>query len=141
MYCVRKVVDDLYWVGGNDHRLALFENIHPIPNGVSYNSYLLLDKKTVLFDTVDWDACRQFLENVEHVLNGRDLDYLVINHMEPDHGASIEEILLRYPKVKIISTEKDVYKRQVCDGKICRAAEGAWHGGSGVRLQQYGRCR
>ena len=106
MYCVRKVVDDLYWVGGNDHRLALFENIHPIPNGVSYNSYLLLDKKTVLFDTVDWDACRQFLENVEHVLNGRDLYYLVINHMEPDHGASIEEILLRYPKVKIISTEK-----------------------------------
>ena len=106
MYCVRKVVDDLYWVGGNDHRLALFENIHPIPNGVSYNSYLLLDKKTVLFDTVDWDACRQFLENVEHVLNGRDLDYLVINHMEPDHCASIEEILLRYPKVKIISTEK-----------------------------------
>lgn len=106
MYCVRKVVDDLYWVGGNDHRLALFENIHPIPNGVSYNSYLLVDKKTVLFDTVDWDACRQFLENVEHVLNGRDLDYLVINHMEPDHGASIEEILLRYPKVKIISTEK-----------------------------------
>ena len=106
MYCVRKVVDDLYWVGGNDHRLALFENIHPIPNGVSYNSYLLLDKKTVLFDTVDWDACRQFLENVEHVLNGRDLDYLVISHMEPDHGASIEEILLRYPKVKIISTEK-----------------------------------
>ena len=106
MYCVRKVVDDLYWVGGNDHRLALFENIHPIPNGVSYNSYLLLDKKTVLFDTVDWDACRQFLEKVEHVLNGRDLDYLVINHMEPDHGASIEEILLRYPKVKIISTEK-----------------------------------
>ena len=108
MYCVRKVVDDLYWVGGNDHRLALFENIHPIPNGVSYNSYLLLDKKTVLFDTVDWDACRQFLENVEHVLNGRDLDYLVINHMEPDHGASIEEILLRYPKVKIISTEKSL---------------------------------
>ena len=106
MYCVRKVVDDLYWVGGNDHRLALFENIHPIPRGVSYNSYLLLDKKTVLFDTVDWDACRQFLENVEHVLDGRDLDYLVINHMEPDHGASIEEILLRYPKVKIISTEK-----------------------------------
>ena len=86
---LRKVVDDLYWVGGNDHRLALFENIHPIPRGVSYNSYLLLDEKTVLFDTVDWSICRQFLENVEHVLDGRDLDYLVINHMEPDHGASI----------------------------------------------------
>lgn len=108
MYCVRKVADDLYWVGGNDHRLALFENIHPIPRGVSYNSYLLLDEKTVLFDTVDWSICRQFLENVEHVLDGRDLDYLVINHMEPDHGASIEEILLRYPNVTIISTEKSI---------------------------------
>ena len=106
MYCVRKVTDDLYWVGGNDRRLELFENIHPIPRGVSYNSYLLLDEKTVLFDTVDWSAGRQFLENIEYVLNGRPLDYLVINHMEPDHGASIEEVLLRYPDVKIISTEK-----------------------------------
>ena len=106
MHCVRKVTENLYWVGANDHRLTLFENIHPIPRGVSYNSYLLLDKQTVLFDTVDWSACRQFLENIEAVLNGRPLDYMVINHMEPDHGASIEEVLLRYPKVKIISTEK-----------------------------------
>ncbi|MCI5690821.1 MAG: FprA family A-type flavoprotein [Clostridiales bacterium] len=106
MYCVRKVTDDLYWVGANDHRLHLFENIHPIPRGVSYNAYLLLDEKTALFDTVDWSACRQLLENVEHLLAGRPLDYLVINHMEPDHGASIEEILLRWPQVKIISTEK-----------------------------------
>ena len=108
MHCVRKVLDDLYWVGADDHRLALFENIHPIPRGVSYNSYLLLDEKTVLFDTADWAVGRQFLENVQYVLNGRPLDYLVINHMEPDHGASIEEILLRYPEVKIISTEKAV---------------------------------
>ncbi|EES48475.1 FprA family A-type flavoprotein [Clostridium botulinum] len=106
MFCVRKVTEDLYWIGGNDKRLALFENIHPIPRGVSYNSYLLLDEKTVLFDTVDWSVSRQFIENIQHVLNGRTLDYLVINHMEPDHGASIEEILLRYPNVKIISTEK-----------------------------------
>ena len=106
MYCVRKVTEDLFWVGANDHRLSLFENIHPISRGVSYNSYLLLDKKTVLFDTVDWSVCRQFLENVEAVLAGRKLDYLVINHMEPDHAASIEEILLRYPEVKVISTEK-----------------------------------
>lgn len=106
MHCVRKVTENLYWVGANDRRLALFENIHPIPRGVSYNSYLLLDKKTVLFDTVDWSVCRQFLENVETVLDGRNLDYLVINHIEPDHGASIEEILLRYPQAKIISTEK-----------------------------------
>ena len=106
MHCVRTVTENLYWVGANDHRLALFENIHPIPKGVSYNAYLLLDEKTVLFDTVDWSACRQLLENLEYLLNGTPLDYLVINHMEPDHGASIEEILLRYPKVRIISTEK-----------------------------------
>jgi flavorubredoxin len=106
MHCVRKVIDDLYWVGANDHRLALFENIHPIPRGVSYNSYVLLDKRTVLFDTVDWSVCRQFLENIEAVLKGRQLDYLVINHLEPDHAACIEEILLRYPKIKIISNEK-----------------------------------
>ena len=106
MYCVRNVTEDLYWVGANDHRLHLFENIHPIPRGVSYNAYLLLDEKTVLFDTVDWSVCRQLLENMEHLLGERPLDYLVINHMEPDHGASIEEILLRWPEVKIISTEK-----------------------------------
>lgn len=106
MYCVRNVTEDLYWVGANDHRLTLFENIHPIPRGVSYNAYVLLDEETVLFDTVDWSACRQLMENVEHVLDGRDLDYLVINHMEPDHGASLEEVLIRYPKVKVISTEK-----------------------------------
>lgn len=106
MYCVRNVTEDLYWVGANDHRLTLFENIHPIPRGVSYNAYVLLDEETVLFDTVDWSACRQLMENVERVLDGRDLDYLVINHMEPDHGASLEEVLIRYPKVKVISTEK-----------------------------------
>ncbi len=106
MYCVRNVTEDLYWVGANDHRLHLFENIHPISRGVSYNAYLLLDEKSVLFDTVDWSACRQLLENVEHLLDGKALDYLVINHMEPDHGASIEEVLLRYPQVKIVSTEK-----------------------------------
>ena len=113
MYCVRNVTEDLYWVGANDHRLHLFENIHPIPRGVSYNAYLLLDEKTVLFDTVDWSACRQLLENVEHLLGERSLDYLVINHMEPDHGASIEEILLRWPQVKVISTEKSfLFMRQ-----------------------------
>ncbi|MBD7911019.1 FprA family A-type flavoprotein [Clostridium cibarium] len=106
MYCVRKVTEDLYWVGGNDRRLALFENIHPIPGGVSYNSYLLLDEKTVLFDTVDWSICRQFLENIRSVLADRDLDYIIINHVEPDHAACVEEIILRYPNVKIVCTQK-----------------------------------
>ncbi len=103
---VRKVTEDLYWVGVNDKRLHLFENIHPIPRGVSYNSYLLMDKKRVLFDTVDWSGCREFLRNIEEVLDGKDLDYLVINHMEPDHAACMEEVLIRYPNCKIISNEK-----------------------------------
>lgn len=128
MYCVRKVTEDLYWVGGNDHRLSLFENIHPIPRGVSYNSYLLLDKKTVLFDTVDWTIGRQFIENIQAVLAGRKLDYLVVNHMEPDHGACIEEIILRYPAVKIISTEKSImFMRQFgfpIDDRVEQVAEG-----------------
>lgn len=107
MQCVRKVTDDLFWVGANDKKLQLFESIHPIDGiGVSYNSYLLLDEKTVLFDTADWTVGQQFIENVEYVLDGRKLDYLVINHIEPDHAASIGEIVLRYPDVKVISTEK-----------------------------------
>lgn len=106
MYCVRKVQDDLYYVGGNDHRLALFENIFPIPRGVSYNSYLLLDEKTVLFDSVDWSIAKEYLRNVEEVLDGRELDYMVIHHMEPDHAGAIDEIVLRYPNVKIVSSEQ-----------------------------------
>lgn len=108
MHNIRKVTDDLYWVGANDHRLALFENIHPLYRGVSYNAYLLLDEKTVLFDTADWAVGRQFIDNVKAVLNGRTLDYLVINHVEPDHAASLEEILLRWPEVRIITTPKAV---------------------------------
>ncbi len=106
MHIVRKVTDNLYWIGVNDHRLTLFENIHPIPEGVSYNSYVLLDKKTVMFDTVDWDSCRQMMENLEYVLDGRDLDVIVVNHWEPDHAASLQAVLSRYPNAEIISTEK-----------------------------------
>ena len=106
MHIVRKVTDNLYWIGANDHRLTLFENIHPIPEGVSYNSYLLLDQKTVIFDTVDWDGCRQMMENLEYVLDGRELDTVVVNHWEPDHAASLQVVLNRYPKAEIISTEK-----------------------------------
>ena len=78
----------------------------PIPDGVSYNSYLLLDEKTVLVDSVDWSIARDYLERVIEVLNGRPLDYLLIHHMEPDHCGAIEEVLLRYPKCKIISSEQ-----------------------------------
>ncbi|WP_108831974.1 FprA family A-type flavoprotein [Aedoeadaptatus coli] len=128
MYTVRKVTEDLYWVGANEHRLHLFENIHPIPRGVSYNSYLLMDEKTVLFDTVDWAVCREFLNNIEHVLDGRDLDYVIINHLEPDHAASLDEVLIRYPNAKVISNERAfMMMRQFgfdIDGKEIEVAEG-----------------
>lgn len=106
MYTVRKVTDDLYWIGGNDHRLHLFENIFPIPEGVSYNSYLLLDEKTVVFDSVDWSIAREYFNNIETVLDGRQLDYLVVHHMEPDHCSAIDEMVIRYPDIKIISSEQ-----------------------------------
>ena len=106
MHCVRKITDDLYWVGCNDRKLARFENIHPIPEGTSYNSYLLLDEKTVLFDTTEWEVSRQFMENVEHVLDGRKLDYIIVNHMEPDHGASLAYIVSKYPDAEIVCTPK-----------------------------------
>lgn len=106
MYCVKKLTNDLYWVGGSDRRLARFENIFPIPSGISYNAYILMDDKTVLLDTVDHSISKQFFENLEHVLNGRKLDYLVVNHMEPDHCATMNEVVNRYPEVKIIGNTK-----------------------------------
>lgn len=106
MHCVRKITEDLYWIGVDDRRLSLFENIHPIPEGVSYNSYVLLDEKTVLVDAVDWNCSRQFLENLDFVLAGKPLDYFIINHMEPDHASSMGEVLLRHPEVTLIASEK-----------------------------------
>ena len=106
MYCYRKVTDDLYWIGGNDRRLALFEGVYQIPRGVSYNSYLLMDEKTVLLDTVDKAVKGVFFENIEKVLDGRNLDYLVVHHMEPDHSEAIWEVVMRYPEVKIVCNAK-----------------------------------
>lgn len=106
MYNVKSIKGDLFWIGANDRRLALFESAYPIPSGVSYNSYVLLDEKTVLLDTVDKSVSHQFFENLEHVLNGRTLDYMIINHMEPDHCAEIQDIVSKYPNVKIVCNSK-----------------------------------
>lgn len=106
MYNVKEITNDLYWVGANDRRLALFESVYPVPTGVSYNSYLLMDEKTVLLDTVDKSVTHQFMENIEHVLSGRNLDYMIINHMEPDHCAEIPTIVAKYPSVKIVCNAK-----------------------------------
>ena len=109
MYNVREITKDVWWVGGHDHRLTLFENMHPIPLGVSYNAYLLFDKKsTILFDTAEWTSCPQLMENITYLLEkyGRDkVDYLVVNHMECDHSSSVTTVLDKWAPT-IISTEK-----------------------------------
>lgn len=106
MYCTRKVADDLIWVGADDRRLAMFEGVYSVPKGVSYNSYLLLDEKTVVFDTVDHAVEKTFLENIEHELNGRTLDYLVVQHMEPDHSATVRTLLMLYPEAEVVCSKK-----------------------------------
>lgn len=100
------VFEDLFYVGASDRRLSLFENVYPVPRGASYNSYLLLDEKTALFDTVDHAVSEQFLENVEHVLGGRKLDYIVVHHMEPDHSSTLSEVLLRHPEATVVCNQK-----------------------------------
>ena len=106
MYCTRKVTDSITWIGGEDRRLALFENVYPIPSGVSYNSFFVNDEKTLVIDTVDRSVSVQFFENLEYVLGGRKLDYLIVNHMEPDHAATVEELVRRYPEVTIVCNTK-----------------------------------
>lgn len=106
MYNIKQITDDLYWVGGNDRRLALFENVYPIPEGVSYNSYVLLDEKTVLLDTADSAIMELFTENVKAALNGRTLDYIIVNHMEPDHSASLQRIADLYPEARIVTSAR-----------------------------------
>lgn len=102
MFCTRKVNDDYTWVGADGRRLAMFEGVYDVPRGISFNSYLLMDGKTVLFDTADASVCRSFLENVAHGLGGRALDYLVVQHMEPDHAADIRDLLTRHPETTVV---------------------------------------
>ncbi len=106
MYCTRKITDDLTWVGADDRRLAMFEGVYSVPDGVSYNAYLLTDETTVLFDTVDKAVSRQFFENLEHALAGRSLDYVIVQHMEPDHSATLHELVLRYPGITVVCNAK-----------------------------------
>ena len=106
MYCVKKITDDLTWIGGNDRRLALFEGVYGVPDGVSYNSYFIDDEKTVVMDTVDLAVADLFFENVDHMLAGRPLDYLVVDHMEPDHAATIEGLIMRHPEVTVVCNAK-----------------------------------
>lgn len=106
MHCTRKIDDDIIWVGADNRRLALFEAVYSVPMGISYNSYLILDDKTALIDTVDRAVTDQFLENVEYTLGGSQLDYLVVQHMEPDHSATLVDVLLRHPECTVVCNKK-----------------------------------
>ncbi|MCM1003674.1 MAG: FprA family A-type flavoprotein [Candidatus Gastranaerophilales bacterium] len=106
MHNVRKITDDLVYIGCSDRRLSLFESAYKVPDGMSYNSYLLKDEKTVLFDTVDKSCDIQFFENLKAALEGKPLDYLVVHHMEPDHASLIECVMEKYPETKIVCTAK-----------------------------------
>ena len=108
MYCTRSVTDDLIWIGANDRQHPVFEAAHPIPRGMSYNSYLLLDEKTVLMDTVDRSVQTQFFENLDHALGGRPLDYVFVHHMEPDHAATLGDLMIRHPEATIVCNGKSL---------------------------------
>lgn len=106
MHNTQQIKENVYWVGGSDRRLHRFENMFPLQFGIAYNSYVIIDEKTALIDTVDSSISQLFLNNVEYVLNGRELDYLIVNHMEPDHCGNVEAILKRYPKCKFVGNAK-----------------------------------
>ncbi len=106
MQNTRNITDSVVWIGANDRRITLFENMFPVDRGVSYNSYLILDEKTAVMDTADSAVTQQFLENVRKTLNGRELDYIVVDHMEPDHCANIETLMRLYPNVKVVGNAK-----------------------------------
>ena len=106
MYCYKKIKEDLFWVGANDRRLAMFEGVYSVPKGVSYNSYLLLDEETVLFDTVDKAVGDRFFENVAEVLGDRPLNYVIVQHMEPDHSATLRQLLEKHTETLVVVNQK-----------------------------------
>ena len=101
-----EIKKDIYWVGVNDRRTHIFENYWPLPKGVAYNSYLIIDEKVALIDTIERSKMEDYVENIEQLLNGRKVDYLIVNHMEPDHTGAIKALLCHYPDVTVIGNSK-----------------------------------
>jgi flavorubredoxin len=101
-----KISDNIYWLGVNDRRTTLFENYWPIPKGVAYNSYVIVDEKTAIIDTIDRGMMDDYMDNIENAINGRPVDYLIINHMEPDHSGAIKAIVSKYPNIQIVGNKK-----------------------------------
>ena len=108
MFNVRRIKEDIFYVGANDRRLEKFENMFQVPEGVSYNSYVIIDEKTAVLDTIDASSVDVYMENVDYALQGRDLDYLILHHVEPDHCAGILELCKKYPNVTLLGTKKAI---------------------------------
>ena len=100
------ITNDIRYIGVNDHQVDLFEGQYVVPNGISYNSYAIMDEKVAIMDTVDKNFNHQWLDNIEKTLNGRKPDYLVVHHMEPDHSANIANFLQIYPNAVVVSSQK-----------------------------------
>jgi flavorubredoxin len=100
------LAENIYYLGFNDRRTHLFENFWPIPNGVSYNSYLIVDEKIALIDTVERAFVEDYLDQIETLTNGQPIDYLVINHMEPDHSGALKAVVAKYPQITLVGNKK-----------------------------------
>ena len=101
-----KITDDIIYVGVNDKKVDLFEGQYKVPRGMSYNSYVIMDEKIAVMDTVDINFTHEWLDNLQNTLGNRAPDYLVIQHMEPDHSANIANFSKTYPEAKIVSSSK-----------------------------------
>ncbi len=106
MHHTVKLTDNIHWIGVNDRRTALFENLWPIENGIAYNSYLIVDDKIALIDTVEHSSSEEYLDKIQSIIGDRKIDYLVINHMEPDHSGALKTIVEKYPEVKLVGNVK-----------------------------------
>ena len=101
-----RITDTVVYIGVDDKTIDLFESQYVVPNGISYNSYVILDEKVVVMDTVDARATEEWFKNLENALNGRTVDYLVVSHMEPDHAANIQALAERYPNMQVVGNAK-----------------------------------
>lgn len=100
------LAENIFYLGYNDRRTQLFENLWPLPNGVSYNSYLIVDEKIALIDTVERAFIDDYLDQIDTITNGRKVDYLVINHMEPDHSGALKAVVAKYPEITLVGNKK-----------------------------------
>lgn len=129
---MKEITEDIFYVGVNDHITDLFEGQYKVPRGMAYNSYVILDEKTAVFDTVDHRFSSEWLSNLDSVLSGKNPDYIIIQHMEPDHSSSLEDFIKKYPNAEIIATPKafDMMNAFFTDLDITQKTIAAENGGS-----------